>query len=65
MSQNNKYKYEILSTVLNVLANSRFVESNSYPFLLEFHFDIKLFLIISIIILSVSEIIKAIERNIK
>lgn len=39
--------------ILNIIANSSFETSDSYPFPMEFYFDWKIFLLVSIFILSV------------
>ena len=54
MTKTRENKYIVLTMLLNIWANSQFVEANEYPFPLRFHFDGKTFLLVTIFIISVS-----------
>lgn len=54
MTKTRENKYIVLTMLLNIWANSQFVEANEYPFPLKFHFDGKTFLLVTIFIISVS-----------
>ena len=56
MEKNKEKKYVVITMLLNLLANSQFVEANEYPFPLRYHFDWKCFLIVTIFIMSVAYI---------
>ena len=53
MENLNKYGFYYFLFILNIIANSSFGRSNSNPFPMEFYFDWKIFLLVSIFILSV------------
>ena len=49
----NKYGFYYFLFILNFIADSSFERSNSNPFPMEFYFDGKIFLLVSIFIFSV------------
>lgn len=54
MSKTKDNKYIIITMLINILANSQFIEANEFPFPLRYHFDWKTFLIVTIFVISVS-----------